>query len=488
MNNKTLLLLLFQLLSYFHLTAQVISSDTTDLNLNGKSFNLISHDEVIPPIYQFEFNDRLFFCSTLGAYERKQEGIEFIAGPIDNNFPYLIIEDNDNPNGYELIYGAYEDSDIDSYSTDVSLILLTSDISSGQILDTFSNGSLIFSEKEAPISQTPLTLERSFYPSTFPETSFISYASRFRINDIVISSVLSSLGEVFNPSITHFFTDIENNTDLGGNNISEIGLNSNITSATIINDIPYFYNGQIVKLENNSFEQVTNDFDAYCVGNWNDHLVLMGKNKMTISVDNFTIDLTDVLNQVKLAMGNEDHEPILKVDSHGHFWFGAATSDKTIELILDADIINDLNFNTDIDLNRFIITSDTTEFIEHDESFLIVRHEVRDLLTERSFVPQHFIDLNEELYVSSDIGYLRRQKDGLVPVLIPEDNSSIPYYLAESDNQLHPLDQYVLDFYDDGYNLKEIRNNSFSALYEDSLMLFKLMEIGDGRSFKLLNH
>lgn len=467
--------------------AQLIPSDTTIININNRDITIIEHNDAFPFVHQFEFNDRLFFCDEDGVYEQLEDGINFIQGPEDDHFPFMVVEDVNSPSGYQIINATLLGNSSSS-STDLVLVLLGGGFSPlGTPLDTIVNINDFIRNYGPSRCNFKQQLRKSIYPPGDPFYGCSLSISSSRINGYVATTNFVRNGE--NPTtlrnVLENRSDIINFSDL---TIDALLVNEKISSSTLINGEQYLHIGQVVKFnkDNATIEPIKNDFNAYCVGNWKDQLVMMGSNKLTIGLSDYYADISDILEEVKdILFGTIQ----MKVDADGHLWFGKTGSfaSSAVEVILDEGLLNDFIHAPNVDLNRYTITTDTTLINEMDENFIVIQHTVFDQITNQYFNPKHFIDIDGELLVGSEIGYLRRQADGLVPVITPEDNS-VAYYLTKSDSQLHPYNQFLIDAHRDGKSLKELVNNEVSAIHNGIPMIQRLMNVGDGRKFTIRDH
>ena len=141
-----------------------------------------------------------------------------------------------------------------------------------------------------------------------------------------------------------------------------------------------------------------------------------------------------------------------------------------------------------VNLDRYLISKDTSEVLENTEKFTIVKHNLIDEDLGKKFKVNHVIDLDGQVFLSSDLGFLRRQNEGLVPVITSLDSNIVSYYLTKSENNLYPFDRYNLLFNQDGYILSETIGSQNVTNYQAETMLTKLMLVGDGRNFRLRNY
>ena len=481
MNIRTLLFFLLQLSILSALDAQVSTSDTIYQEINDRSYRFIKHNISVPIVNQFEFDQRLFFCNGLRVYERKQQGIELIYESEGPNFPVFVIPDNNNPSGYNIIHGTYQTTNTGAQS----LVLLRGDfLPNAQIPDTIINYTGFINEYGPPTHESRQLLTGYFFPYTNPETSYSSYVTYFSLENLKVRSTTFNDGEAQVPSYHNYCLFHDQDTSGTQYNIGSTA----ITSVAKINNELYFYSDRVYKYTPNNLEQINNNFEAYRIGVLDDQLVMMGKNKMTIGTSEYQTDFTDLLDEIKNLFNTEDPQLNLKIDSQEHFWFNAPNTNQTIEVIFDDEFIPQISYEADIDLDRYFIETDTININEENESFTVIQHEVEDLIINKKFTANHAIDINGDVYITSDIGFLRRTKDGLVPVIVPEDNHDNAYFLTQSNNQLHPFNQYILKTFPNEINLIELVNNEFSGQYKDSLMMYKLMEVGDGRNFRIDNY
>lgn len=261
-----------------------------------------------------------------------------------------------------------------------------------------------------------------------------------------------------------------------------------MSNPCIVNDELYFMEGEIRRLNSDSdFEVLVNDFNAYELGDWNNELVMVGNNHLSIGTYNNRIQLNVLRDQVDASLG---YRPKMKIDHKGHLWFSGynSTSPHAIEVIIDAENLEDFQeMEIEFTLENYDIKSDTTEVTEQGETFKLIRHTVSSGGIAK---PNEVIDIDGDVYISTNLGFLRRQKEGLVPV-IETENNRIGYFLYKNEgplNQLYPFNTLSLIPTSNGFDMEELTDESDKSLILGEDMADKLLGVSDGRAFYLENY
>jgi len=471
MDFKNLLPLGIFFLSFGLTHAQPIPTDTSKVVENNREIIFIKHLGQFPDQFQYEFDNRLLFCNADGVFEHTTEGIQQIDIPDapDLNYkPYRIVQDPNLNEGFNVIY-ARPGND--------SLLLF---------------GYNIPTEFENDIKGYIELAKTEVYKQDW----YVDYSHIYGGNPAYDARSVSAKTSYKNFTIDHTFVGWGDNATYCPNcHISRIrNLTGTITSDTkeitsscvIQNELIYF-NGDLKKIRENSDqpEYVLNNFGARKVANWKDQLVMIGS-KMKIGSPTKNVDVTFILEKIFDDLG---YNFSLKGDSQGHLWFGNEELAFSIEVILDDKLIDDYEqtLTGNFGEGRYQVSTDTSEFNAQGENFLLVEHKVTDLLINKDIHPTHVMEFDNEVFLGSNIGFLRRQQDGLVPVIDSRPHQ-LSYYLSPNpQSNLFPFTEYKLVEGSQGVYLKIIKEDMEVEDIIGEEIMHELMSISDGRSFYIEN-
>lgn len=482
MKLKGLLLILLSLFFLQSGNTQLITSDTTAYSDNIKDYTLIKHNGTFPIWNQFPIGDELFFCGKTGLFQQTPFGIELIEEPINNSYPILLVEDENALNGYQTVYATFQG---------VNTIILGGEISNNFNNINSSEEMFSFINEHVPNKHeiAPFFYLYDYSAYSNPEYNSVITAASFRQDEFSFQMSVSTYG--YQPSYFYTMITTPNGVFEPTESEKEEIENHQTSDPCIVKDELYFTNGKVVKITDNhsKLKHVVNDFSVSDIGNWNDELVMMGNGMLTIGFFNNRVDISDVLTRIGNIFGSAPTS--MKIDCNNHLWFSSTNNEAIVELILEDELLTSfVETNNNLYFDRFEVSSDTSDISEQGENLKVVNHKVFDVVGNKVFSPNHVIDAGGDVFVSSDFGYLRRQSEGLVPVVEPNFNEEA-YYLLESDdsqNQLFPFKYLNTARNPDGYHLIEYINEEADQEYFGNNMLNKLLEEGDGRDFYLKDY